>query len=130
MRSIEIQRQEMGKWVHHAYYDDTNYALSEAERMVSGGKYQGVRVIEDVFSENSAKAKSKYLFVSTPKTRGEIEPRAAARMALDAELEESPQRRKAGKKQASIPVLLGILVALVVAGLAALAGIQQFFDGL
>ncbi len=130
MRSIEIQRQEMNKWVHHAYYDDTNYALSEAERMVSDGKYQGVRVMEDVFTESSAKAKSKYLFVSTAKTRGEVGQDPFAGAGPEREAEAPSSSRKTGKKQTSIPVLLGILVALVAAGMAALAGIQIFFDGL
>jgi hypothetical protein len=78
MKSIEIQRQEHDKWIHHAFYDDPQLALSEAERLVESNRYPGIRVIEDHFTDGSDVSKSKYLFVSHDKPNTDFKPSATA----------------------------------------------------
>ncbi len=87
MKSIEIQRQKGDQWVHHAFYDDPELALSEAKRLVETSQYPGIRVIQDDFTDDESKSKSKYLFVSSGKSLGDEAKEEAGK-----ELSESAQK--------------------------------------
>ncbi len=78
MKSIEIQRQQADQWVHHAYYDNAEMALSEARRLVEINKFPGIRVIQDEFDGDGGESKSKYLFVSSGRFLGDDGPAGKA----------------------------------------------------
>lgn len=125
MKSIEVQRREMNRWAHHAYFDDAELAVAEARRLVEAGRYDGVRVIEDDFSGDSDTSKSKYLFVSSPKSVRDAGPtpsvRAApsARAAQTADTAQVAVAKKATRKkknQSSVYWLVVILLVILAGG--------------
>ena len=132
MRAFEIQTYQDGKWKIDSVFDDRDLALFEARRVDEGSRYAGVRVIEEIYDEVSDLTTTRTIFRGAKADRQERARKAAASKrksgASPAVAARDPGRK--GKAPAParsstmlVPVL--ILALLVVAGLAALLGLQQ-----
>ncbi len=53
MQSFELQVYKGGKWEFDSYFDDRETALFEATRLHEYNRYNGIRVLEEVFRDNS-----------------------------------------------------------------------------
>lgn len=133
MRAFEIHTYQDGKWKIDSVFDDRELALFEARRVDEGSRYSGVRVIEENYDEASDLTTTRTIFrggtasrqerarkaKAGPKTRAATRRGAGGREPL-----KNKQAKKSKKKSNPlIPVL--ILSVLVIAGLAALFGLQE-----
>lgn len=53
MQSFELQVYKGGKWEFDSYFDDRETALFEATRLHEYNRYNGIRVLEEIFRDNS-----------------------------------------------------------------------------
>ena len=132
MKAFEIHTYQDGKWKIDSVFDDRELALFEARRVDEGSRYSGVRVIEENYDEASDLTTTRTIFRGGNADRQEkarkaklaVEARATARRGGTREAGKNKQARKTKKStNPLIPVL--ILGALVIAGLAALFGLQE-----
>ena len=130
MKTIEIQRLQQNQWVTHGNYDDPGMAVDEAHRMVATGKFMGVRVLEEEFSDDAETSHAKYLFVhrSTEMVGGDANAASASSAATSAPAASAPAAKK--EKAAAGPYfLMGILIVLVAFGAAAMVVLRAMFLG-
>ena len=133
MRAFEIQTYLDGKWKIDSVFDDRELALFEAKRVDAGSRYSGVRVIEENYDESSNLTTTRTIFRG-----GNVDRMKEARNAAQTAPTKGAARRGAGSREMGgnkrprrnqqtsnflIPVL--ILSVLVLAGLAALFGLQE-----
>ena len=132
MKAYEIQTFQEGKWKIDSVFDDRDLALFEARRVDEGNRYAGVRVIEEIYDEASDLTTTRTIFRGSRADRNErarkaaAASRSAARAPRATTKDPTRRARPAAKPTATsflIPIL--ILSVLVVAGLAALFGLQQ-----
>lgn len=132
MKAYEIQTFQEGKWKIDSVFDDRDLALFEARRVDEGNRYAGVRVIEEIYDEASDLTTTRTIFRGSRADRNErarkaaAASRSAARAPRATAKDPTRRTRPAAKPTATsflIPIL--ILSVLVVAGLAALFGLQQ-----
>ncbi len=134
MRAYEIHTFQSGRWKIDSVFDDKELALFEAQRMDGSGRYSGVRVVEEAFTDRDRKMRSRTIFRGTKVTKAnendlqarqdaEIERRRKS--ARDAERRRARQRE--AKKKAFDPYrLISILLLLVSLGLGALYALERF----
>ena len=133
MRAFEIQTYQDGKWKIDSVFDDRDLALFEARRVDEGSRYAGVRVIEEIYDEVSDLTTTRTIFRGVKADRQERARKAAASKrrssgARAATVTKDPARKgknPAAAKSSTMLVPVLILALLVVAGLAALLGLQQ-----
>lgn len=53
MQSFELQVYKGGKWEFDSYFDDRETALFEATRLHDYNRYNGIRVLEEIFRDDS-----------------------------------------------------------------------------
>ena len=101
--------------------------------MAGTGKHDGIRVVEDEFSEGSTVSRAKLLFVDRPSNAAQPAP-AKARQTYrqppqDIERAVSPRgaARAKTKSSSNLYTIIGTLVALIIIGLAAHYGLQFAF---
>ena len=133
MKAYEIQTYQDGKWKIDSVFDDRELALFEARRVDEGNRYAGVRVIEENYDEASDLTTTRTIFRGSRADRNERARKAAlARTEARPVRSRRPEREAVHRRRAAarpttssflIPVL--ILSVLVVAGLAALLGLQH-----
>ena len=133
MRAYEIHTFQSGRWKIDSVFDDKELALFEANRMDESGRYSGVRVVEEAFSEQNRKSRARTIFRGTKVTKAnendlnarqeaEIERRRKA--ARDAE-RRRVQLREAKKNAANPYRLISILLLLISLGLGALYALER-----
>lgn len=133
MRAFEIHTYQDGKWKIDSVFDDRELALFEARRVDEGSRYSGVRVIEENYDEASDLTTTRTIFRGGTADRQErarkaktaTTSRAAVRKGAGGREPSKGKQAKRGKKKSNplIPVL--ILTVLVIAGLAAMFGLQE-----
>lgn len=111
-------------------FDDRELALFEARRVDEGSRYSGVRVIEENYDERSDRTTTRTIFWGGNLDRQQ--KAAAAKKALrkpvrgSSAREPGKNRRPRKQQKKSNPLIpLLILGVLVIAGLAAMYGLQQ-----
>lgn len=112
-------------------FDDRKYAIQEAQKMDQSTRYAGVRVIEENYNERTNEATSRTLFrggaakSDNAGTKVISTPQSAPRGGTEGESKGAYRGRHEAKKTSFlVPVL--ILMIVVLGGLAALFGLQQF----
>lgn len=131
MRAFEIHIYQNGKWKTDSSFDDRGLAIHEARRIDAGGRYLGVRVVEETFEEGTQQVSSRPIF------RGSrLDPVDSDRMErTDAVREEATaQRRERGKpreravsarnKKSNPTRIVMLLMLLAACGISALIGLQ------
>ncbi|NQV83259.1 MAG: hypothetical protein HQ494_05510 [Rhodospirillales bacterium] len=132
MKAFEIQTYLDGKWRIDSVFDDRELALFEARRVDQGSRYSGVRVIEENYDESSDLTTTRTIFRGSNLARRQkaqkgaqaIKAHGSASRGAGSRERQKKRRPRQNQKSSNyfIPVL--ILSVLVVAGLAALYGLQ------
>jgi len=97
MLSFELQVYKSGKWEFDSYFNDSEIALFEAERLHESDRYDGIRVLKEEYREDSETSSFSVIFsrlrkveTADPRTRA---TREAYRMAVH-EATKSERRQK------------------------------------
>lgn len=135
MKTFEIQKYEKSKWVHDCYLESADLAVAQARHMADSGRYNGIRVVQDEFTENKSTSTAKFLFVSRPTNAPapkKPKPGGAARRRPPEEVQLSPSaRRRASAQRAGMGGVARIILtlgALLAVGLAAHYALQTLFQ--
>jgi hypothetical protein len=138
MKSFELQTYKNGKWTIRGVFADQDLALVEARQCVEGDSFHGVRVVEEYYNEANNKAQVRTVFsgglADNRDKAGQQEENAARRKkrrtsAQRQKVIKTSSRAQNGRKSDGpkyIKITL-ILFLIVMAGLAALAGLQEYF---
>ena len=127
MRAFEIHTYQDGKWKIDSTFDDRDLALTEARRVDEGSRHPGVRVIEENHDESNDLTTTRTIFRG-----GTIDRQEVAQMGSQLKEARGAGSREVGKTildkkdQNSSNLLIPALIlgGLVIAGLAALFGLQ------
>ena len=133
MKAFEIHTYQDGKWKIDSIFDDRELALFEARRVDEGSRYSGVRVIEENYEESSDLTTTRTIFRGGNVDRQEkarkatqaIKTRGAARRGAGSSEPGKNRRPRKNQKTSNLLVPVLILSVLVIAGLAALFGLQE-----
>lgn len=134
MRAFEIHTYLDGKWRIDSVFDDRELVLFEARRVEVGGRYSRVRVVEEIHDESTGQTTTRTIFRG-----GTIDRQKKARKAVRAVKARIAPGRGAGsretaknsgnwknRKNTTVLIPVFILTGLVIAGLAALFGLQEW----
>ena len=134
MKSFELQTYKNGQWAIQEVFTDQDLALFEARRCVEGNRYPGVRVIEENYNETNDRTRSRTVFNGvlaneddTASRQEEYATQRKTRQALP--WHEAAVATQKGRKSGDtgyIKIIL-CLFTIVMAGLAALFGLQEYF---
>ncbi len=139
MSSYELQTYRDGQWKFDSYFDQRDLVLSEATRLDRAGRYMGVRVLEELFDEQSQTSNYKTIFsrlrrvdngrVAKPAKSAKPAAKSGAvraggngakSRAGGATMSSRQIQRREGKKSGTSPLwLLGIASVLVLVGIGA-----------
>ena len=135
MKAFEIHTFRDGQWKVDSVFDDRDLAVHEARKVDEGGRYAGVRVIEENYDEVSDLTTTRTIFrgrkesakSKAPRPTPRKASRAAGRAAGGSGVERQHNgtaRARAQKKQTGVVGPLLYLFMLVVAGLLVLFGLN------
>ena len=144
MKAFEIHIFREGKWKIDSVFDDRELAIFDAERMYAGGRYSGIRVIEEIFDENTGETRSRTLFkgaasdnhnAKSIKSQTGVHKNAMAdrkQRTITKTVRRKQTKKLAKQKQTQIGLLkiLSILAALVLGGIGILVGLRYFQESL
>jgi hypothetical protein len=133
VQAYEIQIYQNGRWEFDSYFNDRDLVLSEAERIGFSGRYSGVRVLEEIYNDETNKADCKVIFSRLSRPSGpNADWRERAQRTGPAHNGDEPQRRYTGPRQAARPrkpanllALVAIASGIVLVGIAAIIAIRQ-----
>lgn len=139
MRAFEIHTFQNGKWKIDSVFDDRELAMFEAQRMESGRRYSGIRVVEEVFDESSQQSTSRTIFSGTkldqaaPKAKPKAKADSGTSAGKNTRGSRSPRKKwnpkkVEKKKKISIGFLIMILTLSVFTGIGAIVGLR-FLSG-
>lgn len=136
MKAFEIHTYTGGKWKIDSVFDDRDLAIFEASRMEGSGRYSGVRVVEEIFLEQTQETKTRTIYrgskieaANAAELRKSQNVRQQATQNRQRRQTEAAQRSRMAAKhriqRKSSPVRLIVLTVLIL-GLAgaALYGLQ------
>lgn len=133
MSTFEIQVYKSGIWNADSYFDDRDIALSEAERLNGSGKHAGVRLLQDDYDEQSNTSNCRVVFTKMRQSDGNQDWRVDSKrtsMTRNSAKKEAPARQsrsRAKPKKSNASIYIGLAVAFIVliAGAAAMIGLQE-----
>ena len=145
MSSYELQTYRDGQWKFDSYFDQHDLVLSEAARLDQSGRYRGVRVLEEIFDEDSQTSNYKTIFSrlrriddgSVAKSAKSAKPAAKSgavraggngaksRAGGDTMSRRQIQRRGSQKSGTNPLWLLGIASVLVLVGIGAVIALRS-----
>ncbi len=133
MSTFEIQVYKSGNWNVDSYFDDREIAMSEAERINGSGRHAGVRILQEDYDEASNKSKCRVVFSKTRQSDENQEWRVQAKRASMTRTSATkggnarPSRRRSSPKRSNASLSIGLIVAFMVliAGAAAMIGLQE-----
>lgn len=129
MKAFEIYVFREGRWKMDSIFDDRALALFDAERMESSKRFAGIRVIEEIFNEDTNETTSKTIYTSTKVDTAKPEPSAKSRsggksgkpaQGAGKNPKTAGDRKKKQQKKRSFGVLSATLMLCVFGGIAAL----------
>ena len=140
MKAFEIHIFREGKWKIDSIFDDFELAVFDARRMSESNRYSGVRVIEEIFDDNTGETRSRTVFKGAAlddhnakalKTQTGVHKNAMADRKQRT-IKKTARRKQTKKivkqKQTQIGLLkiLFILSALVLGGIGMLVSLRYF----
>lgn len=136
MRAFEIHIYQGGRWNIDSIFDDRSLAMHEAQRMDRSGRYVGIRVVEEVFNEDTDETSSRTIFRGSRIDQANTEHLERAKETRQEAMahrrrrrtEQAGQRKKkarAAKQKKSNPIRLVVMLTLLAAlAIGALIGLQ------
>ena len=142
MKAFEIHIFREGKWKIDSVFDDRELAIFDAERMYAGGRYSGIRVIEEIFDENTGETRTRTVFkgaalgdnnAKSIKSQTGVHKNAMAdrkQWTITKTVRRKQTKKLAKQKRTRIGLLkiLLMLAALVLGGIGILVGLRYFQD--
>jgi hypothetical protein len=131
VNAYEIQVYQNGKWEFDSYFDDRDLVISEAERLDGAGRYSGVRVVEEIYSEETNKSETRVIFSrlkKAPARRAASPPLTVGAARGDPEVQPrytGPRSAPAKRKGAHPMLLIAVALGIVLLGIGAIIVIRQ-----
>ena len=133
MIAFEIQLYKDGNWKVDSVFDDANLAKFEAEKINESKRHPKIRVVEEIYDEASGLTTMRTIFrggnttIEAKKKRSEAGARPTQSKIRRQESSEPKRRPRAHVATNTSNMLVPILVlsVLVLAGIAAMLGLQQ-----
>ncbi len=94
MKAFEIHTYQSGKWKIDSVFDDRDLAMFEARRMDDSGRYSGVRVIEEIFIEQTQQTRTRTIFRGS-----KVEAENAAELRKSKQVRQQAQQNRARRQQ-------------------------------
>ena len=134
MKTYQIERREKGKWIHDSFYNDEQSAMEQARSLVSRKMYDGIRVVEDIFTEKSGRSSARYLYTHVDDKGIASKAKKPAPSSKPMPADPKPRAkqtasRSSDRSSVSIWMLVALLFVLLALGLASLEGIESYFAG-
>lgn len=137
MSTFELQTFHAGKWDVDSYFDDRELAMSEAEKLDVGGRHSGVRVLQEDFSEDSNRSRVRVIFSKMKDASGggdddwrvkiqREKQRASGMRGGDEGEMRGRGRRRQPKSRSNMYLVISIGIIILLAGVAAMIGLQEF----
>lgn len=133
MRAYEIHTFQAGKWQIDSVFDDRELALVEAGRMDEGGRYAGIRVVEEEFDELTEKTKVRTIFRGSKvaqENAAALEKSKETRkaQASQGKMRQQAEAARAGKARNTNPYLLiGLFAVITLLGIGAVIGLRSLY---
>ena len=136
MRSFEIQAYKNGAWQTDAIYDDGDLAMLDAHRMAEGGRYLGLRLVEEVFEEGQDRSRCTIIWKSKKGTlqrnetrRKQIPPVGPGSQKEPVDVLRTREPRSARKpgRGVSLAYILWSLLLIAILGVSTLVGVDYVF---
>jgi hypothetical protein len=97
MKAFEIHTYQSGKWKIDSVFDDRDLAMFEASRMDESGRYSGVRVIEEIFVEQTQQTRTRTIFRGS-----KVEANNAAELRKSKQARQQAQQNRAQRQKEEI----------------------------
>jgi hypothetical protein len=131
--TFEIQVYKSGIWNVDSYFDDRDIAMSEAERLEETGRHAAIRVLQEDFDESSNKSQYRVVFSKSRQSEADQDWREQSKRASVTRTTAAnggrarPSRQRSSPKKGNAGLYIGIVVAfmVLVAGAAAMIGLQE-----
>jgi hypothetical protein len=94
MKAFEIHTYQSGKWKIDSVFDDRDLAMFEANRMDESGRYSGVRVIEEIFVEQTQQTRTRTIFRGS-----KVEANNAAELRKSKQARQQAQQNRAQRQK-------------------------------
>ncbi|HET9149545.1 MAG TPA: hypothetical protein VFO61_03605 [Alphaproteobacteria bacterium] len=121
---FEIHAFREGNWKVDSVFDDKELAVYEAQRMEKSGRFPAVRVIQEIYNEETRRTSTRTVYRTTKVDRTNVEMERRRNKPLSVAAPPPARRRK----QAAISPLLLLLTltAIVLGGIGVLYLLQNF----
>lgn len=134
MRAFEIQTFQAGKWKIDSIFDDRELAVFEAHRMDDSRRHAGIRVVEEVFDENTQKSTTKTIFrcskvrASEAPAKQKAKPSGPAKKAAPRggrpDRVRTAKKRRQEEKKSGVGTLVAVLVLAIVGGVGTIVALR------
>lgn len=121
---FEIHTFRDGKWKIDSVFDDKDLAIYEAQRMEKGGRFSAVRVVQEIYDEETQRTTVRTVYRTTKVDSGNVEATRRRAQPLSVAAPPPPPRPK--KPGISPIALLLTLIVIVLGGIGALYLLQNF----
>ena len=136
MSTFELQTFQTGKWAVDSYFDDRDLAMSEAEKLEGSGRHSGVRVLQEDFDGGDTRSSVRVIFSkmkgsSTNDDDWRVKVQRNSQKASGARGDSeggtrSKRRPNQPKKKSNLFLVISIGIIILLAGIAAMVGLQEF----
>ena len=136
MSTFELQTFQAGKWAVDSYFDDRDLAMSEAEKLDVSGRHSGVRVLQEDFEGDNNRSSVRVIFSKLKGSdnadddwRVKIQrtsQKASADRADGARGARPRRRPQKSKSNSNLYLVISIAIVILLAGVAAMVGLQEF----
>ena len=136
MSTFELQTFQTGKWAVDSYFDDRDLAMSEAEKLEVSGRHSGVRVLQEDFEGDDSKSRVRVIFSkmkgsSTNDDDWRVKVQRKSQKASGGRGDSeggmrSKRRPNQPKSKSNLYLVISIGIIILLAGVAAMVGLQEF----
>ena len=124
---FEIHTFRSGNWKIDSVFDDKELAVYEAQRIEKAGRFSAVRVIQEIYDEETQRTSVRTVYRTSKIDLANIE--AARRRVQPLTVAAPPPRRRPKQHHVSATVLLLTLTVIVLGGIGALYLLQKYSPG-
>lgn len=136
MSTFELQTFQTGKWAVDSYFDDRDLAMSEAEKLEGSGRHSGVRVLQEDFDGDDTKSRVRVIFSKMKgsstndddwrvKVQRNSQKASVGRADSEGSMR-SKRRPNQHKSKSNLYLVISIGIIILLAGVAAMVGLQEF----
>lgn len=124
---FEIHTIRGGNWKIDSVFDDKELAIYEAQRIEKAGRFSAVRVIQEIYDEETQRTSVRTVYRTSKIDSANIE--ATRRRAQPLTVAPPPPRPRPRKHHVSAMTLVLTLTVIVLGGIGALYLLQKYSPG-